>query len=195
LGRSGRHGAVATAVDSSDATLDAPLFTGWLASKLPAQKLDAYYASRFSSGRSRLRELYAKSSFYSWRLLRVATMVYVVVAGAMLVVGVGVMYWIAVDGGSFKLLDVVCSFVFGTVLAKSVDTALSCWESSRELEGVARDLLNLSQAGAIEHLVLRYDIDRASGVSIPTPLYKLMRTGLESEWEKRSAELEELVAE
>lgn len=175
---------------------DAPMLTQRLAKKLPAGTLEAYYEPTKPPGAARLQEMYAHSSFYSWRLLRASGALFLAVGVAVAIVGAVVIYGLAVEQPpattAGRVLDVVCSLVFVALSAKAVDTGIAALVASRDARGVADSLIGTSDDEQILELASLYDMDRNGGPLVPTPVYRLRRTTLQKEWHERRLALDEL---
>lgn len=175
---------------------DAPMLTRRLAQTLAAGTLKEYYEPTKPPGAARLQEMYAHSSFYSWRLLRVSGSIFLTVGLAVAILGVVIIYGLAVEQPAAttagRVLDVVCSLVFVTLSAKAVDAGIAALVASRDARAVADSLIGTSDDEQISELASQYDMDRNGGPLVPTPIYRLWRTPLQKEWHERGAALDEL---
>jgi hypothetical protein len=175
---------------------DAPLLTEYAAKKLPAGTLEAYYEPTKSPGTARLQEMYAHSSFFSWRLLRTSGTLFVAVGVAVMIMGIAVIYGLAVEQppatAAGRVLDVVCSLVFGALSVKAFDTGIAACVASRDARVVADGLIGTSDEAQILEFALQYDMERVSGPLVPTLIYRLRRTTLEKEWCERRLALDEM---
>lgn len=175
---------------------DAPLFAESTASKLPASSLIDYYEPTKPEGQARLREIWAHSAFYSWRLQRRTGWALIGVGVLVAIVGAAVIYGLAVQPReasiSGRILDVVCSLVFVVLAAKALDSGAAGIAAGREARAVADGLLETSDPGRLDELVAEYDIERASGPSVPTLIYRLSRDELQRQWHERRKALDDL---
>lgn len=175
---------------------DAPAFAQRLAEKLPAGTLEDYYEPTRPTGVPRLQELYAHSSFYSWRLLRSAGVLFASVGIVVAFTGAVVIYGIAVDPSSAttagRVLDVVCSLVFVVLSAKAVDAGVAALVAARESRDIADGLIETADAERIAELTSRYDMERSAGPPVSTLIYRVSRATLKKEWHARRMALGEL---
>lgn len=193
----GLQSEVPAAVHSS-LECDAPIFSEWRASRLPAQELNEYYEPSFPPGPDLLRELYSYSSFYTWQLLRSSGHVFSICAGIASLAGVLVIYWLALVPNEVSLasriVEVVCSLSFVVLAGKSFDAAADAYLSSRECRTIADGLIAQDGGIRLEELVATYDVVRASGPAIPTRIYTLLRDRLQARWERRKDALRDQCA-
>lgn len=175
---------------------DAPMFAQRLAEKLPAGTLEDYYEPTKPCGVPRIQEIYAHSSFYSWRLLRSTGMLLLSVGVVVAIIGAVVIYGLAVEPPSLttagRVLDVVCSLVFVALSAKAVDAGVAALVAARESRSVADGLIETADAERIAELASLYDMDRSAGPLVPTLVYRVSRATLQTEWHTRRASLDEL---
>lgn len=171
---------------ASELKSEAPAATEFFALRLPAQSLSEYYEVVSAPGRNRLRELYVHSSFYTWRLLKVCGRMYAAVSIALAAVGFLVIYSLAstpsVETVSERLLDLVCSLIFAFLTGKSVQAAFDAGCSSASSQKIYDALLSAHRAQDIAELCAEYDVERASGVTIPTLIYLRYRDLMQREW-------------
>lgn len=190
------HGRDVGAAVQSGLVADAPMLTQRLAKKLPAGTLEAYYEPTKPPGSARLQEMYAHSSFYSWRLLRSTGALFLVSGTLIAIIGAVVIYGLAVDPPSAttagRVLDVVCSLVFVALSAKAIDAGIAALVGARDSRGVADELITTADSERIAELTSLYDMDRNSGPLVPTLIYSLSRDSLQKEWHSRRAALDEL---
>lgn len=165
---------------------DAPVLSERLSSKLPTQSLDDYYEGAAPEGVQRTRELYAHSAFYSWRLLRACWRSYLVGTLLFAAIGFFIIYLLAADTHDptvrGRILDLVCSVVFVFLTAKAAVVTVDAKQSADECRRVFEGLVSQSAADSPNDLAIDYDIERASGIKIPTFLYKISRDSLQKEW-------------
>ena len=190
------HGRDVGAAVQSGLVADAPMLTQRLAKKLPAGTLEAYYEPTKPPGSARLQEMYAHSSFYSWRLLRSTGALFLVSGTLIAIIGAVVIYGLAVDPPSAttagRVLDVVCSLVFVALPAKAIDAGIAALVGARDSRGVADELIATADSERIAELTSLYDMERNSGPLVPTLIYRLSRDSLQKEWHSRRAALDEL---
>lgn len=174
-------------------TSDAPILAEEQSKKLPTQTLQEYYESMIAPGNSRLRELYTHSAFYSWRLLRVCWRIYLAGAISFGTIGFLVIYGLAAASNqpstSGRILDLVCSTIFVFLTAKAVIACVDSKQSSAECRRIQEALLTQTADEDPRGLMLDYDVERASGVTIPTTVYRKMRNRLQAEWHAIRQEL------
>ena len=175
---------------------DTPVFAERLAGKLPAGSMTDYYEPTRDVGRDRLRELYAHSSFYSWRLLRRGGWIFMGVGVAIAIVGAVIVFGLALPSTTVsaadRILDVVCSLVFAVLLARSLDAAIAAFISAQATRAISRVLIEAPDQERVEELIGHYDMERMSGPMIPTFVYRLSRDRLQAEWHERRKALDEL---
>lgn len=175
---------------------DAPPMARRLASSLPATDLDAYYEPLADAGDARLREIYAHSSFYSWRLLRVSGWTRLSAGVVFALVGAFIVFGLALPSSTVatadKVLDIVCSIVFVSLAARALETASEALMAAVEARAVADSLLKTRDEDQVQELINHYDMERAAGSSVSTLAYKMLRDRLQAEWKQRRQALDEL---
>jgi hypothetical protein len=175
---------------------DAPVFAEACAKRLPAATLEDYYEPTKPIGTPMLQEIYAHSSFYSWRLLRSTGVLFLVSGTLIAIFGAVGIYGLAVAPPSAstagRLLDVVCSLVFVTLAAKAIDSGIAALVGASSSRKVADELIATADAERIAELTSLYDMDRDSGPLVPTLIYSWSRDSLQKEWHARRAALDEL---
>lgn len=175
---------------------DAPVFAEACSKRLPAGTLEDYYEPTKPMGTPRLQEMYAHSSFYSWRLLRSTGALFLVSGTLIAIIGAIVIYGLAVEPPSAttagRVLDVVCSLVFVALSAKAIDAGIAALVGARDSRRVADELIATADSERIAELTSLYDMDRNSGPLVPTLIYSLSRDSLQKEWHSRRAALDEL---
>lgn len=178
----------------SELLAHAPPFTA--APKLPAATIDEYYEPTKPQGPPRLREIYAHSSFYSWRLLRREARLLLVLGLVLAIVGGVVVYGLALSSSPdlpvARILDIVCTLVLTVLAAKALMAAAAAHIAARGAKTVADGLLHTKNQELVEELIETYNVDRASGPSISTLNYKRARSALQAEWHQRREALDEL---
>lgn len=172
---------------------DEPLLAKRFARRLPTQTLDDYYEPTTPAGNERLREIYAHSAFYSWRLLHVCFHVFFGASVALAGLGGIVIYSMATSPTDVttasRVLDVVCSIVFAFLVARTSAACLSAWCSSRECRSIADELAGSITSERLRDVIVNYDIERSTGPSVPTAVYLRCREGLQSAWHSRRTEM------
>ncbi len=176
---------------------DAPVFAVARSRMLPAGTLEDYYEPTKPAGFRRLQELYAHSSFYSWRLLGSAGALFLVTGTAIAIIGAVAIYGLVVEPSpsattAERVLDVVCSLVFVTLSARAVDAGIAALVGGRESRRVADELIATAASDRIAELTSLYDMNRNSGPLVPTLLYRVSRDSLQKEWHSRRLALDEL---
>lgn len=186
-------GADASAAAWTTAEADAPWLTRKWAGKLPTSTLDEYYECTRPPGASRFREIYAHSSFYSWRLLRATAKLHFAIALFLGGITCAVIYGLAAHptAGPFsaRLLDLVCSFVLLVLFCKAFEASFGAWSSSIACKELAECFMKDEGDDALRRYTIDYDIERASGPSIPTRLYRCKRDQLQRLWHSRREDL------
>lgn len=171
---------------------EAPLGASRFAAGLPTQSLDDYYEAARAPGYGRLRELYAHSSFYSWRLFSVCWRLYLLLTVVFFAVGGLIIYGLAashVDASlADKVLDMVCSVVVVFFVARAFEAFLDARSTAKESKRIADAILNATNEKTLE-LAEDYDVERAGGRAIPTAIYMRLRDKLQSEWMIRKEDL------
>ena len=172
---------------------DEPVLSKRFARRLPTQTLDDYYEPTTPTGNERLREIYAHSAFYSWRLLHVCFHMYFWVSVVLAGLGAIAIYSIAASptdmAAASRILDVVCSIVFAFLVARALAACLSAWCSSRECRRIADELAGSITDERLREVIANYDIERSTGPAAPTAVYLRCREGLQSAWHSRRTEM------
>jgi hypothetical protein len=186
---------------SSEFRSDAPLFAAKLAKLLPAKTLNDYYEPKFPPGEDRLRELYAHSAFYTWRILRVSASFYSLASAALFVTAVVVLYQLVIDGpltdpdvstvARHQVLEALFSIVLGIVGLRGLAVSLASILGTIAMRKVADALIRtpLPAAADLDEWTESYDFERAGAPSPPTALYWLMRDKLAADWHHRRGAL------
>lgn len=178
---------------ASSLVVDNPAFTSALASRLPTKSLDEYYESKCPAGPGRVREIYAHSAFYTWRLRRSAYRIYFSATLLFALIGFLAIYALAADptgsDTSSRVLDMVCSVVFVFLVAKAARAAFETRQSYVECRRIADALLATALDSDPAELAAEYDIEMSSGITNSTLLYKWMRDSLQREWQELRPEL------
>lgn len=179
----------------SELRADAPVGAERFGLRLPAATLDEYYEATKDPGLPRLREVYAHSAFYSWRLLRRTGVCLVILAVAVFCVGAAAIYGLAVEPpestAAERILDFVCSFVLVGLSCRALDAGVEACSAASESRAVAQGLIEQADPGQVSELCVRYDMERSSGPPVPTIIYKRSRGALQEEWHERRKALDE----
>lgn len=167
---------------------DAPPFAAKLARRLVSTSLDNYYQPTVPPGTDRLRELYAHSAFYTWRLLRVTGWLYA--ALSLLVVGGAILFLYRLAAGEAMVaprpvvLDTLLTVVIGVLGIRASVFSIGCFRSAGMARKVADALIEapLPVERCLEELTYRYDFERNGGPAPPTAIYIILRGVLERDW-------------
>jgi hypothetical protein len=195
--RSYSLGKTINAATFSSLTADEPPLARKLAARLSRASMDEYYEPTRGVGRNRLREIYAYSSFFSWRLLRAEERLLALVLLGFLGCGALIVFYVAVErievSTTTAILEVICSLVFGVLALKTLDRAMTCHIVARESRQVTDELVGVH--GVTEErladLLSLYDSALASGLPPSTVLYKILGRRLDAEWRQRRQALDE----
>ncbi len=174
----------------------APIFAARLAARLPAADLDAYYDGPSSDpGEGRLREMYANSSFHTWRLMRAAAWLYGSVSFLILLLTLVVMFDLAsVDAASVprdQVLDALFTLVLAVLALRVVAQTVALAFGASGSRAVADALVKapLPAGSDLLELTDRYNFERIGSPAPPSWLYRIMRAALAEEWAKRRRSL------
>ena len=175
----------------STARSDALPFSQWLGGFLPAKNLVDYYEPTLPVGDARLRELYAHSAFYTWRLQRMYASVSWFFVFSLLCVTVAVFYGLVLDNPPPNVRDIVlealCSTLFILFGIRSFEAAIVSTCSANESRKIADALVEkpLPDDQRLMDLADEYDHQRNGGIDAPTALYRAARDRLQREWSLR----------
>lgn len=176
-------------VTESNTEVDAPWGYEWLAARVPAQSLTDYYEQTCPPGETRLRELYAHSAFYTWRLLRRHSKIAIGWAVLIFVFSFIIIYGIATEPPAAAtrnaVLEALCTVVLVLLCVQAVERAIESLSSVGEAREIEERLLKKPVGKELDEIVDSYDIERAAGPDVPTTLYRLMRNGLQKQWHER----------
>lgn len=173
---------------------NAPLFTKRFAEKLPANTLKDYYEPTKPHGAQLLREIYAHSSFYSWRLLNKLGILLLTIAVGIASIALITLYNLAVSPPAETtaiILESLCTFIFFGFFQKSFYFGLSALQSSRTAHEIADTLCEKINVETINNLAFDYDIMMSNAPSIPTFIYRYSRPSLQKSWHERRKSLDE----
>jgi hypothetical protein len=170
---------------------DAPLCAARMSAKLPATTLYDYYQPYQAPGEKRLRELYAHSSFYTWRLATYATWFYGLLAAVVGLSTVVVLNGIVVSDATLATraaaLDALFSVVLAALTLRLVELAVASHGASDSARDIANALIKqpLPSGNDLDSLVIEYDVERVSAPAPSTVLYRICRNRLERDWHDR----------
>ena len=175
---------------SSNIRSDSPPWALHAAEKLPAYKIDTYYETQSGPGESRLREIYAYSAFYSGELLKKCKWIFIVLAVAILLVAMLVLYKLAVGAsapGRQFAMEALFSVVLSVVGLRVLQKAIAFQTAREEVKRISDALLNdpLPTGDNLKDLVFEYESAIAAAPSIPTGVYKVWRKELDEAWRHR----------
>jgi hypothetical protein len=176
-------------VTESNTAVDAPLGTAWLANRTPPHSLAEYYEPTCPPGENRLRELYAHSAFYTWRLLRAYARIAAFWAAIVFAVSFVVIYGLATTtvtpASRDAVLEALCTVILVILCVRAFETATAAKASSNEARSIEEALLKKPIGQQLVEIVDAYDIERAAGPDVPTTLYRVMRNRLQTQWHER----------
>jgi hypothetical protein len=170
---------------------DAPWCARRAAKRLPATTLRDYYEPSQPSGEQLLRELYAHSSFYTWRLTVTAAWVLGSLTIVVALATVATLYTVATSDAALltrsAAVDVLFSVVLGAIALRLFEVTVSTFKASSAARETANSLVDVPLAAGegLHALVNEYDIERASAPAPSTMLYRINRRSLERDWNDR----------
>lgn len=172
----------------------APSFALRIASILPAQDLEQYYEPTRPIGDERLCELYAHCAYYTRRLLRQNAWVCGITSAAVFAGGMLALYSLAMQQVTpttvrESVIATICSFVFVLIFARLLQLTISCVNTSITLRKLEDDFFDKPTTKRLTELVEGYEIERATGPDVPTPLYYIWRNSLKTSWNERRTAL------
>jgi hypothetical protein len=174
---------------------DAPMFARYLAQRLPASTLESYYEPTCGVGPDRLREVYAHSAFFTWRLLRTSAIVHGIGSLLLVLSTVLLMYALVTSDlprpVRLRALDALFSVALGVAALRLVGASIRCAFSARGTRLIADALIGHPLPGGqlLDHLTRCYDFERMGAPQAPTILYKTMRARLSNDWNHRRGAL------
>ncbi len=164
----------------------------FLAKRLPASSLEEYYQPSCPPGPNRLRELYAHSSFYNWRLLRLYGGLAAATGVFLLITGIVLTYALVVQPSESPpesearliLLDGLYSVVLAFIALRALQKSIAAFVGAGAMRRTHEALLAspLPEGETLQELVLHYEVERARTPLIPALLYRLRRKRLEQRW-------------
>lgn len=170
----------------------APILAERIAARLPAADLGAYYNGPANDpGEERLREMYANSSFHTWRLMRVATWIYGSLSLLILLFTLVVMFHLAsVEAPSVprdQVLDALFTLVLAVLGLRGAARTIALAFGASGSRAVADALIAapLPSGSDLIELTDRYDFERIGSPGPPSWLYCIKRKALAVEWAKR----------
>ncbi len=167
-------------------------FTVRLARRLPASSLVEYYTPLCPKGLQRLRELYAQSSFWTSRLLRLYGMLLWALVVICLIATIGGLYCLASTSAHAEhtreaVVIVLSSVVLGHSLIRLIDAADAATLVASRVTDIAQGLLadRVPSAKRINELAHQYDIEVCCSLDVPKWVYLLRRQSLNAQWADR----------
>ncbi|MBX3465508.1 MAG: hypothetical protein KF878_01250 [Planctomycetes bacterium] len=154
--------------------------------------MQGYYQPRFPAGEARLREIYAESAFFTWRLLRVffwalLLLTLIIAAGAFVA-----LYGLVVQSPTDEnvkraILETLCSVTVAIFGMKAAEQTIEVFGQASSVRSVADALIRapLPCGKVLGELVDDYDIQMSAGKDPPTLLWVLMRSSLNEQWNRR----------
>lgn len=174
-----------------------PLLIKTFGKRLPANSLTlmGYYQSSCPPGPARLREIYAHSSFYNWRLQRTYCWLATFVGVSLLIAGFILTFILLISPPPEEVratllegfYSVVLAFVAFRALQKAFRAHLNLISMKRTFEALLAE--PPPEGELLQDIILRYEVVRAQTIMIPTLLYRFRRDRLEQEWLERRAAL------
>ena len=158
------------------------------AARLPARTLEEYYQPNCPPGPQRLREIYAHSAFYNWRLQRTQAWVAGILGSLLMVAVVTVTYILMVEplqpGERALLIHGFYSIALAFFGLRALHRTVRSNASAAAMERLARSFIALPLPidDALNGLILEYEVERARMPPIPTQLYRVRRDWLEKQW-------------
>lgn len=160
----------------------------WKLNKENFKRLDEYYKVIKKPGKSRLHEMYAHSSFFSWYLLKFTSIIYAIVFVALLSLSILVFYFLAIDSINDKmsvsnLLGIFCSIILANYTIKCFDRALSTYISHSQIKNIQDQLLD-EHVSDVDSLTRNYDSLVEKSHYIPTFVHKYNNASRSTKWER-----------
>jgi len=170
---------------------DAPPFVDQMTKSLRAKTMNEYYEPDpgISPGPQRQNELYAHSAFFTWRLLRVQAIVFLVIGLLILVACAVLIYNLAasttVTTDRHAWLEAVCTVILISFCVRSFEASWDAYSSYSEIRSIENALLAAPTGDALKDLVDSYDIERAAGANPMTLIYRFYGNKLAEKWRER----------
>lgn len=169
---------------------DAPPWAERIAARLPASTLAEYYEPECPEGEARLREIYANSSFHTWRLLRSWSYVLGITASILFISTLCIMYWLAsAEGqmdGRLDIINALFTIALAIIAVQVLESLFNSIASYRTTRNITDSLLRqpLPSGEALLSLVREYDSERTDAPPVPTRIYKWKREKLSEDWDE-----------
>lgn len=166
-----------------------PFFTEFAADRLPAQTVMEYYETTQPVGELRMRELYAHSAFYTWRLLKSSSILVGIFSFLLFILCFSIIYRFA--EGNFEsslkkaVLEALCTIALVLIFIRSLEFSLKSKSSFQNAMEVESKLLMPISGDELLSVVDTYEIERSSGADPSTIIYLFMRNRLQRQWIKR----------
>ncbi len=137
-----------------------------------------------------MRELYAHSAFYTCRLLKRYTWLCGFTGLLVFIGGIVALYSLAMQEAipvtvRESVVATICSFVFVLVFARILQLTIGCVKTALSLRRLEDDFFDKPNADRLRELVESYEIERATGPDVPTPLYYFSRDNLQKKWHEK----------
>lgn len=174
---------------ASNFSIESPVLAEWFASKLPAQSMNDYYEPVSPKGEIRLRELYAHSAFYTWRLLRISSFLAFIWSSIVFVGSFVVIYYLADAPRNIEttkgILESLSTVALVILCVRGVEYATTANLSAKEVRSIEESLQKKPHGRSLIELADSYEIERASGPDVPTIIYYFLRNKLQKQWFER----------
>lgn len=186
--------AYATGVDIDgkvlvDLQADAPFLSSTMSARLPDKTLEEYYAAEATSPEGRLREIYAHSALFTWRLLRASGWTAGLVATLILLGAIVVFYLIGAlaqpTEATLTALDVLCGLVLARLWVGTLEGTVRYLRAAAEIRRLWDRLMDAGEGAPeqVRDLTIEYDVLRASQPPVPTLAYRLWRGSATAAWQ------------
>lgn len=181
-----------TAKFAGDCTADVSRLARMLVFWFKPQTLTEYYGPVSSPGRSRLRENYAHSAFFTWQALDLQMAVSWIFAALLGGATIAALYALSLDADTIthgRYLQVVVGVVFGSLLLRAIEYALRCQDGAVHTRSLYSELSTATTAAEVDDLTAQYDLARVGHPPLSSILFLLRRKRLDAEWEPVRDEL------
>lgn len=174
-----------------------PWLSTRLADRLPAKKLDDYYAAHSAPGPRRRHEAYACSALYTASLQKIQFFIglslFLIVLAIASVSLVLLFESPPVEATRNRLTQILCSIIGAFIILRLIEFTVKAFQDWRSAESTVATLIEADSVSedAVSRASLEYDFERSGSPSIPTWLYKWNRDRLEKRWSDAYAALEE----
>ena len=153
--------------------------------------LRTYYQPTLPPG-SRLREVYAHSAFYTYRLLAMESWIAITFSIIVLAGGFAYVYELALDTTTNTVtrehaLDAICSTVLVVFALRALEVGVTARGFSADARVLCDELLSPSavQSEIASDAAREYDLLRTQIPEVPTWLYSLTNARLADAWDRR----------